>query len=156
MVESGVARKLDPVEIESYDGPYYYISHHEVMNPESDSTPCRLVFNSSAKFNNITLTDFWAKVPDMMNNLLGVFLRFRSDRVAVAGDIRKMYHTIKTEGIDQQTHRFLWRDLEDRPPDAYVITSVSFGDKPAAAMAAVALKRRQKWLGMIIQRLQKR
>jgi len=57
------------------------------------------------------------------------------------GDIRKMYHTIKIEGVDQQTNRFLWRDLEERVPDVYVITSVSFGDKPAAAIAAVALKK---------------
>ena len=141
MVDRGVARKLQPEEMEAYDGPYYYISHHEVMNPKSHSTPCRLVFNSSAKFNNVILNDFWAKGPDMMNNLLGVLLRFRGDRVAVAGDIKKMYHTVKIEGVDQQTHRFLWRDLEDRPPDVYVITSVSFGDKPAAAMAAVALKK---------------
>ena len=77
----------------------------------------------------------------MMNNLLGVLIRFRIGKVAVAGDIRKMYHTIKTENIDQQTHRFLWRDLEERSPDVYVITSVSFGDKPAAAISALALKK---------------
>ena len=52
-----------------------------------------------------------------------------------------MYHTIKIEGVDQQTHRFLWRDMEDRTPDVYAMTSVSFGDRPAAAIAAVALKK---------------
>ena len=59
----------------------------------------------------------------------------------MAGDIRNMYHTIKIEGVDQQTHRFLWRNMEDRALDVYVMTSVSFGDKPAAAIAAMALKK---------------
>jgi hypothetical protein len=141
MVERGVARKLEMEEIQAYKGPLYYISHHDVMNPESDSTPCRIVFNSSAKFNNNVLNDYWAKGPDLLNNLLGILLRFRENRVAIAGDIRKMYHTVKIEGVDQQTHRFLWRDLEDRAPDVYVMTSVSFGDRPAGAIAAVALRK---------------
>ena len=141
MVVRGVARKLTKEEIAEYVGPRYYISHHEVLNPDSNSTPCRIVFNSFAKFHNSTLNDYWAKGPDMLNNLLGILLRFREDKVAIAGDIRKMYHSVKIEGIDQQTHRFLWRKLEDRAPDVYVVTSVSFGDRPAAAIAAVALQK---------------
>ena len=65
-------------------------------NPESSSTPWRLVFNSSAKFHGTTLSDFWAKT---------------------------------------------YGNMEDRAPDVYVMTSVSFGDKPAAAIAALALKK---------------
>ena len=53
-----------------------------------------------------------------------------------------MYHTIKISELDQHTHRFLWRNMEDgRSPDTYVITSVSFGDKPAGAIASLALRK---------------
>ena len=135
MIDRNVARKLNQEEIDNYEGPWYFLNSHLVRNPESSSTPWRLVFNSSAKFHGTTLNNFWAKGPDMLNNLLGVLLRFRKERVAVAGDIKKMYHTIKIEGVDQHTHRFLWRNMEDRAPDVYVMTSVSFGDKPAAAIA---------------------
>ena len=52
-----------------------------------------------------------------------------------------MYHTIKIEEMDQHTHRFLWRQMEEREPDIYVMTALSFGDRPAAAIAALALQK---------------
>ena len=79
MEKRGVARKLNEAD-RMYEGPVYYISHHEVLKPESKSTPCRIVFNSSAKFMNSTLNDYWVKGPDLVNNLLGILIRFREDR----------------------------------------------------------------------------
>jgi len=146
MLARGVARKMPEEEIQEYTGPQYYIAHHEVLSG-SESTPCRLVFNSSAKFNGHVLNDYWAKGPDMLNNLLGVLLRFRENKIAISGDIKKMYHAIKIEGVDQQTHRFLWREMNTRKPDTYVMTSLSFGDRPAAAIAAVALKKTAEMAG---------
>ena len=142
MVSRGAAKKLSTDELQSYVGPKFYIGHHEILKPESLSTPCRIVFNSSAKFGSHILNDYWAKGPDMMNNLLGVLIRFREDNVAIAGDLKKMYHSVKLSPIDQQTHRFLWRDMQlDRKPDIYVMTAVSFGDKPAGAIATLALRK---------------
>jgi len=43
------------------------------------------------------------------------------------------------EEIEQHCHRFLWRKLEDREPDIYVITRVNMGDKPAGAIGTEAL-----------------
>ena len=106
MIQRGVARKLSKDEVDRYSGPVHYICYHMVSS-ESVSTPYRLVFNSSAKFHGHVLNEYWAKGPDMINNLLGVLLRFRENPVAVAGDIKKMYHTVKIEEIDQQIYRFL-------------------------------------------------
>jgi len=141
MVQRGAAKKLT-VPDKDYDGPVYYISHHEVLKPDSKSTPCRIVFNSSAKYMNETLNDYWVKGPDLINNLLGILIRFRENRIGVAGDVSKMYHTVKLSALDQHTHRFLWRNMEtERKPNTYVMTSVSFGDKPAGAIASLALKK---------------
>ena len=53
-----------------------------------------------------------------------------------------MYHAVKIDSIDQHTHRCLWRNMEtEREPDVYVITSVSFGDKPAGNIATLALRK---------------
>ena len=79
MVERGVARKLQLIEMLSYRGPVHYISHHAVMKPESKSTPCRIVFNSSANYHGHILNEYYAKEPDMLNNLLRVLLRFREE-----------------------------------------------------------------------------
>ena len=44
--------------------------------------------------------------------------------------------------LDQHTHRFLWRDMDStREPDTYIMLRVSFGDKPSATIATVALRK---------------
>lgn len=47
------------------------------------------------------LNEYWAKGPDLLNNLLGVLIRFRENKVAFIGGIKKMY---KTTELDQHTH----------------------------------------------------
>ena len=82
------------------------------------------------------------KGPDLLNNLFGVVLRFRENEVAFMGDISKVYHRIRISEADQHVHRFLWRNLEtDRAPDVYVKTVLTFGDRPAPAMAQTALRK---------------
>ena len=39
MIEQEVAQKLSKTELENYEGPIHYISHHEVLKPDSKSTP---------------------------------------------------------------------------------------------------------------------
>ena len=95
MMNRGVARKLPQVEIDGYKGLVHYISHHDVLQPESSSTPCQIVFNSSAAFKGHVLNDYWAKGPGLINNLLADLLRFKEEAVAVTGDIRKMEEKLK-------------------------------------------------------------
>ena len=142
MCEMGFARKLSTEEMEKYHGPVHYISHHAVIRPEKKSTPLRIVFNSSATYQGHQLNSYWMKGPDLLNNIFGVILRFRENAVAVIGDISKMYHRILIPERDQHVHRYLWRDLKtDRVPDVYVKTVLTFGDKPAPAMAQIALRK---------------
>ena len=142
MVARGVARKITIAKMSSYDGPFYYISHYAVLKPESKSTPCHIVFNSSANFHGHVLNEYYAKGPDMVNNLLGMLMRFREERVAFVGDISKMFHSIEIPLTDQMTNRFLWRDLDtSKEPDTYVITAVNMGDRSSATIAIVALRK---------------
>ena len=113
MVERNVAEKLRGNDLKEYSGPYYYLSHHEVLKTVS-STPFRIVFNSSFKYHGHNLNDYWAKGPNLMNNLIGILLRFRERKIAMTGDINKMYHSIKISQLDQRTHRFLWRTVKQR------------------------------------------
>lgn len=52
------------------------------------------------------ISDWWAKGPDVINNLCGVLFRFRKERVASVGDVTKMYRAVKLEELEQHTHRF--------------------------------------------------
>ena len=78
----------------------------------------------------------------MLNSLFGVILRFREREVAVMGDISKMYHRVLIPERDQHVHHFLWRNFNThRESDVYVRTVLTFGDKPAPAMAQTALRK---------------
>ena len=79
----------------------------------------------------MSLNDYWAKGPNLLNNVDGILFRFR-EVVAAKGDVRKMYHKVKLRLMEQHVHRFYWRYCQlQKDPDTYVMTSVSFGDKPA-------------------------
>ena len=142
MIDRKVARKVTDKELKEYKGPTFYLTHHDVMNPQSASTPMRVVFNSSARTRgSFSLNDCLAKGPCLLNQLLGILLRFRQDRFAFIGDIRKMFHSIDIPIQDQMTHLFLWRDMnQEKNPDTYAMTAVNMGDKPASAIAQTALK----------------
>ena len=53
MLDRKAARRVVEDELARYTGPKYYISHFEVMNLKSKSTPCRIVFNSSQRFKGV-------------------------------------------------------------------------------------------------------
>ena len=140
MIDRKIAQKLNKNEIFNYNGPIHYIAHSEVLK-ESSSTPLRIVFDSSTSFKGHRLNDYWAKGPSIINDLFGVLLRFREDQVGIVGDISKMYHTVKTDVFDQHVHRVLWRGLDkNRDPDQYVLTSLTFGDRPSGPLATLALR----------------
>ena len=118
MKSRNVCRKVTEEEIREYSGPVYYIAHHEVWKPESKSTPCRIVFNVSANYRGHVLNEYYAKGPDILNNMLGVILRFREGLFAMVGDVSKMFHSINITREDQMMHLFVWIDLDlDRRVD---------------------------------------
>ena len=141
MIRRGVAKKLNKKDLMEYRGPVHYLAHFSILNPSSSSTPVRIVFDPTTKFMGFQLNTCWAKGPNVVNNLFSVLIRFRRDLVGIAGYISKMYHSVKLELKEQHVHRFLWRDLDvERPPDHYVLTTVTFGDRPSSVLATVAMQ----------------
>ena len=79
------------------------------------------------------LNDYYAKGPDVLNDLFGILFRFREKLVAMVGDISKMYNSVLISELDQMRHRFLWRDMNfNKEPDHYCLQTVTFGIDPAA------------------------
>ncbi|XP_065094858.1 uncharacterized protein LOC135715573 [Ochlerotatus camptorhynchus] len=81
---------------ESEDPPNkqtFYLPHHAVLRPSSSSTKCRLVFDASAKLSpsELSLNDVLQVGPVVQNDLHHIALRFRKFKVAITGDISKMY-----------------------------------------------------------------
>lgn len=54
----------------------------------------RVVFDCAAKFVETSLNDNLLQGPDLINNLVGVLLRFRQDCIALIADIKGMFHEV--------------------------------------------------------------
>jgi hypothetical protein len=141
MVKREVAREVSPEELSAYTGPKFYISHLGCPNPKSQSTPYRIVFNSSQQFKGISLNEALFKGPDAyLNSQLGVLLRWREKEVALVGDISKMYNSIHLEIPEQHMHRYLWTNLNYQSvPKTFMMTRVNMGDRPAGAISTEAM-----------------
>ena len=57
MIDRKVARKISEEELVRYNGPKFYLSHFAVSRAESKTSPHRIVFNSSRKYNGHCLND---------------------------------------------------------------------------------------------------
>ena len=105
------------------------ISHFGVVNINKPGR-VRLVFNAAAKTSGISFNDLLLTGPDLLNNLLGVLMRFRQKPFAIKSDMRNMFLKIKIIKQDQDAQRFLWR-ARDRTsePKEYVMSLLIFGAK---------------------------
>ena len=75
----------------------------------------------------MALNDILAAGPTLHPNLDTILIRFRSYRVALSGDVGKMYREVMLCQPDRQLHRFLWRPHPDQPVADYCMNRVTFG-----------------------------
>ena len=106
-------RELDKNEMEAWEGPVNYISHHGVPKPSSVSTALRVVSNSSLKntqSGGLSYNDLLVKGPNSLQPLLQVLADFRTLPHVVTWDYAKAYNTVLTYPEEMQMRRLVWRD----------------------------------------------
>ena len=64
----------------------WYLPHHSVFN-EHKANKIRIVLDAAAEHDGMTLNKAFLTGPDLLNNLAGILLRFRKNKVAVTADI---------------------------------------------------------------------
>ena len=140
-LDRGVLRELSNHELESWEGPVNYISHHGVLKPGSATTKLRVVSNSSLDNNNsgLSLNDCLPKVPNTLVPLIQLTVAWRSYQHCVVWDLSKAYNVVHT--TDKELHlRRLVRRWGDDQDDwlTFGLTQMHFGDRCAMCNLEVA------------------
>ncbi|XP_044163933.1 uncharacterized protein LOC122948303 [Acropora millepora] len=140
-IEDGHARPID--EEDHKADMIRYLPHHGVLREDTATTKCRVVFNSSAKTHDgQSLNSCLLKGPKLQPDLGHVLFRFRRHRIGIMADINKMFLQIKLKRQDQNSHRFLWRNLHThRSPEVYCMTRVTFGDTPSPFLSIATVQK---------------
>ena len=130
---SSVTEKKDEV---------WYLPIINVYYPKK-ANQVRMVFDSSAQFNGVSLNDVLLSGPDLINSLLGVLMRFRNDHVGIMADIQQMFHCFKVKEDHRNYLRFLWYVDNDPQKDLvdYRMCVHVFGNNPSPAATTYGLRR---------------
>ena len=85
------------------------------------------MFDAAAKSESTSFNDLLLAGPDLLNNLIGVIMRFRQYAIAFKGDLKDMFLKVKVIERDRNAQRFLWRG-SDRSiePQEFLMSSVLF------------------------------
>ena len=135
------ARLCTPAELLLPPSESYHLPMHSVVKASSTTTKVRVVFDASAPtVSGLSLNDILAVGPMLHPNLDQILLRFRSYRVALSGDISKMYREILLSPSDQQFHRFMWRPQVDQEVKTYCMKRVTFGVVSSPYLAVQTLQ----------------
>ncbi|KAK3739372.1 hypothetical protein QZH41_004769 [Actinostola sp. cb2023] len=122
--------------------PCWYLPHFGVYHPKKPDK-IRVVFDSAAECNGISLNKLLLSGPDLTNSLLGVLLRFRQNPVAVVADIEQMFHSFKVKKEHRDFLRFLWYKDNDPHGDIaeYRMKVHIFGNTSSPAVANYGLRK---------------
>jgi hypothetical protein len=114
----------------------WYLPMFAVFHPKKPDS-VRVVFDSSAKFRDVSLNSVLLPGPDLLNSLLGILLRFRRERIAMTMDVEHMFYNFKVPEEQRCYLRFLWHRNNDfeQPLVDYQMTRHVFGNTASPAVA---------------------
>ena len=105
----------------------------------------RIVFDAAGDNDRMSLNKVLLTGPDLLNNLVGVLLRLRNHKFAIAADIEAMYHQVRASKSDTNTLRFFWQDdLTQDVPEIYQIVVHIFGGKDSPCCANYTLNKTER------------
>ena len=107
---------IEKVGSESNSLIKHYIPHHAVVNPTKATTKVRVVYDASAKCKseNKSLNACLYRGPILLQNLTGILLRFRLNKIALVADIEKAFVQIGLQAQAKDVSRFFWLKDKDK------------------------------------------
>ena len=137
LLEKGYARK---VSCDYPEGKNWFIPHHGVYHPRKGKL--RVVWDCSSSTGGVSLNDLLLQGPDLTNDLLGVLIRFREEKIAFMADIEAMFYQVKVPKNQRGFFQFLWWEDGDtsRPYERYEMCVHVFGATSSPSCSNFALK----------------
>jgi hypothetical protein len=73
----------------------YYLPHHAVIKPGSETTKLRVVFDASAtSTNGKSLNYIMYTEPNLLQDLMELLIRWRLHKIVLTADIEKMFRQV--------------------------------------------------------------
>ena len=143
MISHRAIVELTKEDMESWCGAVHYVSFQHVIKEDSPTTPLRIVTNSSlSDRRGISLNNILMKGPNTLSNQWEILNRWRMYETAMCSDVSKAYWSLRTGEVEKHIRRIVWRYGDSTLPwKIFGFCVVSFGDRPAAAILEVAIKK---------------
>lgn len=116
-IEEGIIEIIPEEEINTlhYNHPTHYLPHHGI-NQKEEGKKLRIVYDASAKTkDNKSLNECLQCGPLLLEDLTGIFIRFRAHEIAILADVEKAFLQIGLQQKDRDVTRFLWLKNVNRP-----------------------------------------
>ncbi|TWW78623.1 hypothetical protein D4764_11G0007440 [Takifugu flavidus] len=139
MIENDQAEPAPPI---GKGTECWYLPTFGVYHPQKPDQ-IRVVFDSSAEYEGISLNDVLLKGPDLNNSLLGVLMRFRKNPVALTADVQQMFYCFIVQEEHRDYLRYLWyedNDVNKKVVEFRMKVHV-FGNSPSPAVAIYCMRR---------------
>ena len=89
----------------------HYLPHHPVIRQAKTTTKVRVVYDASAKTgSNPSLNECLHAGPSLLDSIPDILLCFRTNKVALVGDVEKAFLMVGITEADRDVLRFLWFD----------------------------------------------
>ena len=82
----------------------HYLPHHGVVRQDKSTSKVRVVYDASARSTGPSLNDCLYTGPKSGQSIFDILLRFRHQRVALTGDIKKAFLKVSVRERDRGTH----------------------------------------------------
>ena len=138
LLENGYAKRSDETPI----GKTWYIPHHGVYHP-SKPGKIRVVCDCSAEYEGKSISKELIPGPDLTNQIVGVLMKFREERIAIMADVEAMYYQVCVPENQQTYLKFLWWEEHNlkSDPKEYVMCVHVFGGTSSGCCSNYALRR---------------
>lgn len=124
---------------------HWYLPTFGIYHPQKPEQ-IRIVFDSSAEYDGMSLNQVLLSGPDLNNSLLGVLLRFRREPVALTADVQQMFYCFEVCEDHRDYLRYLWFEDNDitKAVVEYRMKVHVFGNSPSPAVAIYCMRRAAK------------